>query len=81
MRKCIVEPCCGYLKHPLDSGEYESKKIMVIRCVEPNIKQENHILFQKEVKKKGSLHRTVVMIPSVAPFFVGVDFCASKVIK
>ena len=26
MRKCIVEPCCGYLKHPLDSGEYVSKK-------------------------------------------------------
>ena len=21
MRKCIVEPCCGYLKHPLESRE------------------------------------------------------------
>ena len=47
MRKFIVEPCYGYLKHSPDSGEYVSKKIMVIRCVEPNIKQENHILSQK----------------------------------
>ena len=59
MRKCIVDQCCGYLKHPLDSGEYVSKKSMVIRCVEPNIKQENHILSQKGALKKGSLHRTV----------------------
>ena len=47
MRNCIAEPCCGYLKHPLDSGEYVSTKIMVIRCVEPNMKQENHVLSQK----------------------------------
>ena len=46
MRKCIVESCSGYLKHSSDSGEYVSKKIMVIRCVELNIKQENDILSQ-----------------------------------
>ena len=52
MRKFIVEPCYGYLKHSLDSGEYVSKKIMVIRCIELNLKQENDILPKKEVKKK-----------------------------
>ena len=60
MRKFIVEPCYGYLKHSPDSGEYVSKKIMVIRYIELNLKQENDILPKKEVKKKGSLHRTVV---------------------
>ena len=39
------------------------KKIMVIRCVESNIKQENHILSQKGTLKKGSLHRTVAKVP------------------
>ena len=51
-REFIVEPCCVYLKHSSDSGEYVGKKIMVIRYVELNIKQENDILPKKEVKKK-----------------------------
>ena len=46
IRKCILELCCGYLKHPPESAEYVSEKIMVIRCVEPNIKRENDVLLQ-----------------------------------
>ena len=59
MRKYIVESCCEYLKHPPDAGEYVSKKIMVIRCVEISMKQENDVTSQKVALKKGCLHRTV----------------------
>ena len=47
MPKRIVKSCCEYLKHSLNSEEYVSKKIMVIRCVEMNIKQENDVSSQK----------------------------------
>ena len=50
MRKCIVELCSGYLKNSSDSWEYVNKKIMVIRCVELNIKQGNDVLSQKETR-------------------------------
>ena len=40
---CVVEPCCRHVKHSLNSKKYASEKIMVIRCIKPNVKQENSI--------------------------------------
>ena len=51
MREFIVEPCCGYLKHSPDSGEYVSKKIMVIRHVEMKISKETAQMGQKKCSK------------------------------
>ena len=50
MQKCIVYSFSEYLKHFPNSEEYVSKKIIVIRCVELNIKQGNDVLSQKETR-------------------------------
>ena len=50
---CVVEPCCRHVKHSLNSKKYASEKIMVIRCVVSNIKQENDVLSQKGDSKKA----------------------------
>ena len=40
MQQCIVEPCCGYLKHFLDSGKCIGQKIRVVRLVETKISKK-----------------------------------------
>ena len=54
-----LEICPGYEKHSSSSGQYVSKKIRVIRRVELKILQEINEKVEKELKNKGSLHRTV----------------------
>ena len=47
MQKRIEETYCGYQKLSSDSGKYVGEKIMAIRCIDQNIKQENDGSSQK----------------------------------